>query len=276
MDAFRLRQQTAHPRVSRSCSVSLAWPLSSELWKLHLQPDEFEELAVPAFGTTSKRIADPSTKALAFRMPSPTHEQLSALVIEQIILWLGSLRDDTSMPKVAKLARLIMWSASTRINLDPPGSTRCPDASFYFGRRKYPSVIIETSFSQRGRQLDNLVEEYIMGSRANVQLVVGLDIGYPKPTWGTVSVWTPEYFEDNGKYFRHRDLFPELRSGALTLPLSAFIPRYHSPPVDPVISIPYLDLDSFLKTAENHHHRTQGGTVEEPPSIEELKELSSR
>ncbi|KAH0536729.1 hypothetical protein FGG08_006437 [Glutinoglossum americanum] len=255
---------------------------------LPLSPHDFKQLAMHDFWSyvedNIRFDYDPVAEVLTFRMPSPIHEQLTALVVGEILQQLGCLREDTSTSPTAEIARSIRWSASTSIRFDDLGlSTRSPDASFYFGDGKYPTVIIETSFSQKRHDLENLAREYITRSQMNVQLVVGLDIGYPKPTKATVSVWTPEYVETNGKpYFYAKkiidnDPFRDIYSpstifnGMLKLPLSAFKPQpqpHLTLETKPAITIPYRVLSSFLEMAEKHNRNTLRGSVKRlPPGI---------
>ena len=53
-----------------------------------------------------------------------------------------------------------------------------PDVSFAHAKSQYPSVVIETSYSQRQKNLMRLVDKYISGSDGNIAMVFGLDIEY--------------------------------------------------------------------------------------------------
>lgn len=44
----------------------------------------------------------------------------------------------------------------------------------------YPGIVIQTSFSQKRKDLPKLAEDYILGSIGNITVVIGLDIEYWK------------------------------------------------------------------------------------------------
>ncbi|KAF6238837.1 hypothetical protein HO173_003344 [Letharia columbiana] len=52
------------------------------------------------------------------------------------------------------------------------------DASFAHANSQYPSVVIETSYSQHQKELTRLADEYVSGSDGNIAMVLGLDIEY--------------------------------------------------------------------------------------------------
>ena len=57
----------------------------------------------------------------------------------------------------------------------------------------YPSVVIEVSYSQKRKDLPRLADAYILGSDADIRVVVGLDIEYRGTKKATMSVWRPQY-----------------------------------------------------------------------------------
>ena len=50
-----------------------------------------------------------------------------------------------------------------------------PDASFAHAHSQYPSLVIETSYPQRQKELTRLADEYISGSDGNIATILGLD-----------------------------------------------------------------------------------------------------
>jgi hypothetical protein len=66
----------------------------------------------------------------------------------------------------------------------------------------YPSVIIETSYSQKQKNLAHLADDYICGSDGNIAVVLGFDIEYHvQSKRAAVSVWRPRIatdFEEGG------------------------------------------------------------------------------
>ena len=224
----------------------------------------------------------------------------TAQVVKLIELHLQRLSDDTFRPEIAAIARSIAHLSTTDIELmgDPSDDriypTHSPDASFICRGAGYPCVVIETSFSQKRKDLPDLAEDYIIGSCGNIRLVVGLDIEYRSSKRATVSVWeSQEGFDEDGvpylcaikivndevrflvlasisaavltpkplKLFRNDDSSPVMSNAALTLPLSAFTPPGTTlvrSLKDIVVSIPYRDLCSYLEDAERCQKDTKG------------------
>jgi hypothetical protein len=142
-------------------------------------------------------------------MPSITHEVFTASVVDEIKSHIRRISEDTSRPDIAAIARSIKFCASGDIELEGDSSDddtlmHSPDASFRYKGSGYPSVIIETSFSQKRKDIVRIAHDYIVGSRGNIQLVVSLDIEYPQPKRATVSVWRSEIGigEDGTPYLR--------------------------------------------------------------------------
>ncbi|KAJ5378466.1 hypothetical protein N7509_011585, partial [Penicillium cosmopolitanum] len=78
-------------------------------------------------------------------------------------------------------------------------SQREPDASSKHRRARYPGVIIEVCYSQKGRCVSHLADEYILNTDGSVNAVVALDIDYKGPKKATSTVWRPEYATLDGK-----------------------------------------------------------------------------
>lgn len=53
-----------------------------------------------------------------------------------------------------------------------------PNASFAHVKSQYPSVVIETLYSQRQKDLARLADEYVSGFDENIATILGLDIEY--------------------------------------------------------------------------------------------------
>jgi hypothetical protein len=133
-------------------------------------------------------------------MPTPVHDIFTTRVAREIERWIESIADRTDLdPQIPALASSIVNSSTSRIILHgevdedrkgPPHHD--PDAAFTHVRAIYPSVVMETSFSQKRKDLPRLAQDYIFGSLANVSAVIGLDIEYRGTKKATVSVWRPE------------------------------------------------------------------------------------
>jgi hypothetical protein len=139
-------------------------------------------------------------------MPSGTHEFFTGGVALEASSQLSCFGDSTTRPDAATLAKSVKYLASTDFkfqgDLDQGWHTHSPDISFGHIDAKYPSVIIETSFSQKRKDLPRLADDYILGSRGNIKLVIGLDIEYRASKIATVSVWKPKkgFGEDGVPY----------------------------------------------------------------------------
>jgi hypothetical protein len=73
-----------------------------------------------------------------------------------------------------------------------PLSQHEPDISFKHKDAKWPSVVIEVSYSQKRKDLWRLADDYIIGSDGNIKAVVGLDIEYRGPQTASLSIWRPQ------------------------------------------------------------------------------------
>jgi hypothetical protein len=83
--------------------------------------------------------------------------------------------------------------------------------------------VIETSFSQKRKDLPKLAEDYILGSIGNIGVVVGLDIEYRNSKRATVSMWRPELgVEDGVSFLGVKQVIDSLvRSRPLDVPFAA-------------------------------------------------------
>jgi hypothetical protein len=77
----------------------------------------------------------------------------------------------------------------------------CPDSSFTYLDAKYPQVIIEVALSQSGKELANLANTYIVDSLGEVQVAIGVDLGYGHKKRSKVMVWRPTVKTETGKQF---------------------------------------------------------------------------
>ncbi|KAI9761447.1 MAG: hypothetical protein M1840_001791 [Geoglossum simile] len=211
----------------------------------------------------------------------PTHNIFTANVICEIESLLRQIALRTPDPTISTLATSITFRGTSRIILEGNPTTdgnestkRSPDASFRHVEARYPCLVIETSFSQKRKDLERLAEDYILGSCGTVRMVVGLDIEYKDSRMATVSVWVPEegVEEDGTPYlgventvksepFQNSDLTPLPQTATLSIPLAIFLPpaTAFSAPASPLptLSIPYTPLSSFLDAATTDQQRTE-------------------
>ncbi|KAI9861628.1 MAG: hypothetical protein M1813_005238 [Trichoglossum hirsutum] len=262
------------------------------LWtKIHLQRGDYQKLEQQLkdedlWGYVEDKIRcdwDPRVHELIYRMQSPTHDICTAQVVDEIRFQLRQIGIDNSAcnPRLTAISSSIINRSTSRVYLlgDPTDdneySKRSPDASFAHLNADYPGVVIETSFSQKRKDLPRLAEDYIMGSVANISVVIGLDIEYQGSKKATVSVWRPEEGIDannapflrvnevvKAEPFRNEDgtVVPE---GKLTLSLGDFVPGEIISDIAeplPTLEIPFLKLAGFLQLSEAHHQISETKT----------------
>ncbi|KAI9763111.1 MAG: hypothetical protein M1840_000923 [Geoglossum simile] len=273
--------------------------------KLRLEPGDFPRLKEQLeadddlWGYIQDKIRfdyDPDAYEIVFRMHTGTHEIFTARVVEEIIFYRRRAQEAISRPDIAAIARDISFDAHTDIELrgvssDESYGHRSPDAAFRCNGARYPSIIIETSFSQKRKDLARLADHYILGSYGNIKMVVGLDIEYRGSKRATVSVWESDMGldEDGTPYlsakktvddesFRNDDSSPASSGASLHLPLSAFVDQETTKllPSD-TISIPYATLHTFLEAAERGHQEVKGlgRMIEPPPGLKRMRRLST-
>ncbi|KID81130.1 recQ family helicase [Metarhizium guizhouense ARSEF 977] len=139
---------------------------------------------------------DPNRGLLNLRMPSPVHEffaNILALDLQVQLLEIATQDNDTGI-----FASKIRIGGSATIQLAEGDSEsfqtirRQPDAQFRHANTQYPGVVIEVSYSQDGKNLRKLAQDYILYSNGDIKAVVGIDLNYAGKE-STISLWRPEY-----------------------------------------------------------------------------------
>jgi len=199
----------------------------SQPWKKFQleQPEEYGEierllLADPddsLWGFVDDKIRydfDADRNQVVVRMPTPLHELFLKYFELSIKCQLFSFISSTTLHKsVVYFAQCIQSTGSYDIFFPPrtdcdsdtlQKSKNSPDIMFKHKGAKWPSVIIEVSYSTKRKDLPKLADRYILGSTGSVQAVVGIDIEYQRPNQTQVksreavfSVWQPEYVQNN-------------------------------------------------------------------------------
>lgn len=146
-------------------------------------------------------------------MPTTTQETFRSSIVRNIQGQFDQIATRTD--DAAVFARNVRYGGSPRLYL-PADEVRSgdtedtsskydvhdPGAAFKHIDAKWPCIIIEVSFSQKERELNDLAEDYILGSDGNIRVVVGLNIEYTQSKKATFSVWQPQYIEhDDGQEY---------------------------------------------------------------------------
>lgn len=130
-----------------------------------------------------------SAQYLVLRMPSALHDIFIRFVAADIKEQLKAIAASASPS--AEFAKDILDCSTTKIvPLDTNYKSHEPDASFKHVDAALPGVVLEVSYTQKRKDLPRLVDDYILGSDLNVQLVVGLDIEY-RGKEAVLSMWRP-------------------------------------------------------------------------------------
>jgi hypothetical protein len=140
-------------------------------------------------------------------MPRLLHDQLTASVAEDLKWQLKSIA--SGVGPAASFAQEIMNTNTTTIEFDSRRYAKhSPDGSFKHIDAQYPGVVMEVSYSQKRKDLQALARDYIRGSEASIQVVIGIDLEYTGRK-ATLTVWRPQMrVRDSGKerLVEHRTL----------------------------------------------------------------------
>ncbi|KIW99640.1 uncharacterized protein Z518_11053 [Rhinocladiella mackenziei CBS 650.93] len=138
----------------------------------------------------------PLQRLFIIRMPSRIHERFLIKVHDEIRHQLRSVEEGPS----SEFAQGIDFEGSaTFIPSDSEYGRHDPDGSFRHAKELFPGLVTEAAYSQEGKMLRDLADDYILGSDLRVRALAAFDISYKKKT-ATVSVWRPQLLqEDNGE-----------------------------------------------------------------------------
>lgn len=137
----------------------------------------------------------PSGKVLVLRMLSDVHESFLYRLTGRITERLRRLSLEPG--PAADFAKGIRYNGSATIRPLVPGyGDHDPDGSFRHVKSPASTVIVEVAHSQNGKALERLAEEYLLGSRVGIRVMVGVDIEYSKNQRATFSIWRPKQQDD--------------------------------------------------------------------------------
>ncbi|TVY81589.1 hypothetical protein LSUE1_G007487 [Lachnellula suecica] len=121
----------------------------------------------------------PLEQLYILRMPGPLHESLLSYITQALLLQLQAIAHSDSP------------SAKFADNIENSASAEIPDASFQHFDAQYPGVVLELSYSQKKKDLSRLADAYILGSDADIRVVIGIDIEYKGSKKASISIWRP-------------------------------------------------------------------------------------
>ncbi|KAH0555871.1 hypothetical protein GP486_006183 [Trichoglossum hirsutum] len=218
------------------------------------------------------------TRYIVFRMPSAIHDMFTGNVTKHIESQLKRIREDKTFPDIARIANSIKLAWTSNVYLKGPNSDRdkhSPDASFMLENTIYPCIVIETSYSQKKKDLPHLADDYILKSYGSIKVMIGLDIEYRGSKKATVSVWHPDRgFTSNGipylrvkkttddKPFRSSDGSSVSPDVDIRLPFSTFLPLGTKLSSDVALSITSSTLFSILEQVERSEAGHKNGAME--------------
>lgn len=141
---------------------------------------------------------EPKRSRLTIRMPSPSHDYFATYFRDEICKELNKIassRSDEAKPFAGNVMSALgsrVFLAETDDENDP--IKREPDIQFHYPGARYPGIVVEVSYSQDGKDLRRLAQDYILYSNGDIKLVIGIDLSYRgKPS--TVSLWRPKFTE---------------------------------------------------------------------------------
>ena len=143
----------------------------------------------------------PHTSRFIIRMLTPTHEMFTAFVVQEIWSQLKSVTFEDG--DITAIVDQILLAASSDVYLyghEPINKKypqRSPDAAFVPRGFRYPTLVIETSYSQSKKNLAVLADDYIQGSNGNISTIIGLDLEYRSGSKeASVTSWKPRIVPD--------------------------------------------------------------------------------
>jgi hypothetical protein len=164
-------------------------------------------LSVPALSSGSQPSFhrydwSPHDSTLTVRMPSSIHDIFTELVVEEIKSQLTSAsqgKEDSAATILSQIGSettsdIYLYGFDAVSGKFPK---RSPDASLAHADAQYPSIVIETSYSQTQKNLAHLADDYVCGSDGNIAVVLGFDIQYGvQSKRAALSVWRPRTVKD--------------------------------------------------------------------------------
>ncbi|KAG9229628.1 hypothetical protein BJ875DRAFT_488739 [Amylocarpus encephaloides] len=138
----------------------------------------------------------PLANLYVLRMPGSLHESFVFLIAQDILRQLHTIGQGSSPSAI--FAGDIENSASAEISFKETGyGSHQPDIAFQHFEAQYPGVIVELSYSQKKGDLSRLAHEYILGSDADIRVMIGIDVEYKGSKKASISIWRPHIEVDD-------------------------------------------------------------------------------
>ncbi|KAH7018731.1 hypothetical protein B0J12DRAFT_396365 [Macrophomina phaseolina] len=288
LDALRAQHGGSSPPGSAPWT---SFPLSHAHHRELVQRIRSDKRLAGFFNDKVRHDYDAPAERFVLRMPSALHDFFCSSVGDRIKAQLARVAD--SHPELRPVVERVRSGGSTTLQLDVDDdddvrTTRSPDFQLHHDDARWPSLVIEISYSQKRKALPKLAYDYLRGSLGNIQAVVGLDVEYAPPgdksrpgsQQAAVLVWRESAVVEEGETgspvecsdvaLVHEELFRDSQgdpaSGALQLSLSDFAPRQVLEDLaDPTakdlpITVSYADLCTDLAAAEKALKRVQTDT----------------
>ena len=194
-----------------------------EFTEFKLSPEQYHKHCSKIEKTFRCFDYEPRRGCLAIRMPSPTHDFFAIEFRDEVCKELNQIatsrtdyvKEVTRELKSAISSRVFLREVDEKEQLDEDNEAndgneynnkkeddyknyaikREPDIQFQYPKTAYPGVVVEVSYSQNGKDLKRLAQDYILYSNADVKLFIGFDLSYDGGS-STVSTWRPKFIKD--------------------------------------------------------------------------------
>ncbi|XXH04102.1 hypothetical protein Hte_010513 [Hypoxylon texense] len=173
-----------------------------EWWCVSLSIDEFKSLEARIEADEGlhgfKYDYFPQLKQFVLRMAGDLHECIVGRFKTQMLEQLFVIKQSNDQV-AADFARKISLRDSPRV-VGEEHERHVPDGSFAHRDSTELGVVLEVSYSQKGKDLPFLAEDYILGSNGLTQLVIGIDLEYRKTKGmeAKIMTWRPRRIEADG------------------------------------------------------------------------------
>ncbi|KAH0556802.1 hypothetical protein GP486_005411 [Trichoglossum hirsutum] len=267
--------------------VGSAWVEVPLLYEEYCELEQAMEKDDDIWGCVQGKIRyeyDYAARKMVIRYPNHHYYTFIREIINDITNQLMHVRSSDN--EAAGVAKNVLLLGS--VNMTEYQQEHYADASFrhttFFNhiKRWVFRIVIEVSFPPKRKYLPYLAHDYIVKSKGNVDLVVGLDIDHWGSKKASVSMWRSRSTRRDGNgeevwtceqtlkndYFRSED-GSAVEEGSLAFQLRDFVPpwttdAYQIAGLDIPISIPYSKLAEYLdyaerKSAESEQWRERHG-----------------